>query len=514
MNCQYCGRLYLERKLKDHQKYFCGPNSKRSEKQRLRERSSGAANLSAATKRGMATLKIGTSGSQSQSAKTTRKGTKTRRRRRPTEELSSTSDSESWEPSSSDSDSGPGARSKQARTKKNRSGGSRKANSKRKPAPAAPAKTHVHALTPSGIYRSLMAKAGRPTHSRWAAAAEIHGASSNMATNPTTYILGSRVEAKWQGGDTYYPGKVVRVHRGKKYDIDYDDGDSEKRVPADLMRMLNDANDDIKLESSQTPPSTATTTANRPRRTTRKCTQCGSPSGALMFSAGKLTCLGCIDLASTATAGTQSPARKGLKLARDIDDNLPTPVVDSTQSSSDEWTPPTKARKPSTAKAKRSRRSKSSLSKEAKSTAKSTKAQSTPSKTLKNAGGIKCTRARRRRKSPPPTAAAQHGTSGHSSAEDDDLLTWAIDDQEGVDLRQSTLHRVRWTRVILDEAHKIKVRRPWCRSLSVRYDCSLLSLCARHALTRRQKLLTTCTLRSNGVSLAHHFRTASGSFML
>jgi hypothetical protein len=47
---------------------------------------------------------------------------------------------------------------------------------------------------------------------------------------------------------------------------------------------------------------------------------------------------------------------------------------------------------------------------------------------------------------------------GFSSADDEATLKWAVDDQEGVDLRKSVLHRVKWTRIILDEAHKIKVR--------------------------------------------------------
>ena len=49
-----------------------------------------------------------------------------------------------------------------------------------------------------------------------------------------------KIEARWQGGAVYYPGIIHHVHveegGERSYDIKYDDGDSEKRVRANLIR--------------------------------------------------------------------------------------------------------------------------------------------------------------------------------------------------------------------------------------------------------------------------------------
>merc|ERR1711871_293978 len=47
-------------------------------------------------------------------------------------------------------------------------------------------------------------------------------------------------------------------------------------------------------------------------------------------------------------------------------------------------------------------------------------------------------------------------SSSSSSSEDDERLK--LTDRDGVNLRKSSLHRVFWKRIILDEAHKIKGR--------------------------------------------------------
>lgn len=49
--------------------------------------------------------------------------------------------------------------------------------------------------------------------------------------------VGTRVEALWERGSVFYPGKVVKVKGGGKYDIQYDDGDYESSVPRSLMRQ-------------------------------------------------------------------------------------------------------------------------------------------------------------------------------------------------------------------------------------------------------------------------------------
>ena len=40
----------------------------------------------------------------------------------------------------------------------------------------------------------------------------------------------SRVEARYEGDLTYYPGTVVKVHSDDTFDVQYDDGDFESKV--------------------------------------------------------------------------------------------------------------------------------------------------------------------------------------------------------------------------------------------------------------------------------------------
>ncbi|OQR94592.1 hypothetical protein THRCLA_22229, partial [Thraustotheca clavata] len=48
--------------------------------------------------------------------------------------------------------------------------------------------------------------------------------------------VGTKIEAKYKGR-TFYPGKIAKVHLGGTYDIDYDDGEVEKRVNRDFIRV-------------------------------------------------------------------------------------------------------------------------------------------------------------------------------------------------------------------------------------------------------------------------------------
>ena len=52
------------------------------------------------------------------------------------------------------------------------------------------------------------------------------------------YAVGERVEVRYRGNARYYPGRIFRVRRDRLYDIDYDDGDKETRVSAELIRSL------------------------------------------------------------------------------------------------------------------------------------------------------------------------------------------------------------------------------------------------------------------------------------
>ena len=49
---------------------------------------------------------------------------------------------------------------------------------------------------------------------------------------------GERVEARYRGRAKYYRGRIARERGDSLYDIDYDDGESETRVAAHLIRSL------------------------------------------------------------------------------------------------------------------------------------------------------------------------------------------------------------------------------------------------------------------------------------
>ena len=60
------------------------------------------------------------------------------------------------------------------------------------------------------------------------------------------FAKGQRVEARWDGGTVWYPGKITVVHGDGFYDIFYDDDEPEERVAERLIRepVLDDELDD------------------------------------------------------------------------------------------------------------------------------------------------------------------------------------------------------------------------------------------------------------------------------
>ncbi|KAK7238987.1 cytidine deaminase [Aureococcus anophagefferens] len=50
------------------------------------------------------------------------------------------------------------------------------------------------------------------------------------------FEVGDKVEARYRGREKYYPGKIGRCHSDGTYDIDYDDGEQEKRVEGRLVK--------------------------------------------------------------------------------------------------------------------------------------------------------------------------------------------------------------------------------------------------------------------------------------
>ena len=51
--------------------------------------------------------------------------------------------------------------------------------------------------------------------------------------------VGDKVEARYRGRSKYYPGKIARVHSDGTFDVNYDDGESERGVQRHLIRSLD-----------------------------------------------------------------------------------------------------------------------------------------------------------------------------------------------------------------------------------------------------------------------------------
>ena len=49
---------------------------------------------------------------------------------------------------------------------------------------------------------------------------------------------GTTVEANYRGGGSFSPGRVKKDNRDGTYDIDYNDGDKEVRVPTAMIRLV------------------------------------------------------------------------------------------------------------------------------------------------------------------------------------------------------------------------------------------------------------------------------------
>eukprot|EP00521_Asterionellopsis_glacialis_P020229 CAMPEP_0195336930 /NCGR_PEP_ID=MMETSP0708-20121125/16562_1 /TAXON_ID=33640 /ORGANISM="Asterionellopsis glacialis, Strain CCMP134" /LENGTH=150 /DNA_ID=CAMNT_0040407765 /DNA_START=72 /DNA_END=525 /DNA_ORIENTATION=- len=62
----------------------------------------------------------------------------------------------------------------------------------------------------------------------------------NLKDNPSgEFAVGDRVEENWQNKGKWYNGIVSKVYGGDKYDVKFDDGGFEHRVPAKRIRSTD-----------------------------------------------------------------------------------------------------------------------------------------------------------------------------------------------------------------------------------------------------------------------------------
>ena len=52
------------------------------------------------------------------------------------------------------------------------------------------------------------------------------------------WTVGMKIEANYRGRGKWFPGKIKKVLGNKKYDIQYDDGETEAGVSRDTVRLI------------------------------------------------------------------------------------------------------------------------------------------------------------------------------------------------------------------------------------------------------------------------------------
>lgn len=54
----------------------------------------------------------------------------------------------------------------------------------------------------------------------------------------SSMMLGARIEAKYHGGEIYYPGVIKRITKTGLYEVEYDDGEIEYDVHEDSIIVV------------------------------------------------------------------------------------------------------------------------------------------------------------------------------------------------------------------------------------------------------------------------------------
>ena len=71
---------------------------------------------------------------------------------------------------------------------------------------------------------------------------DVHLSLEHIHKLPTTKMLkiGSKIEADFRAQGRYYPGVIVQILEGNKFDIRYDYGYSELGVPLERLKCFDD----------------------------------------------------------------------------------------------------------------------------------------------------------------------------------------------------------------------------------------------------------------------------------
>ena len=109
-----------------------------------------------------------------------------------------------------------------------------------------PSQSHVDSANEPSLHegRSTGASGEQPNSGTGMTAPSDRGSQAKSASDEAESLhVGDRVEAKFKGGSKWFSGKIVSVNRDGSYDVRYDDGDEERRVPRDSIRPMTAPSD-------------------------------------------------------------------------------------------------------------------------------------------------------------------------------------------------------------------------------------------------------------------------------
>ena len=69
-------------------------------------------------------------------------------------------------------------------------------------------------------------------------------------SSASDFCVGQKIEARYKCGRMYYPGEISVVHPDGRYDIAYDDGDSEEGLAKEMIRVLRSGDLGMQMNKS------------------------------------------------------------------------------------------------------------------------------------------------------------------------------------------------------------------------------------------------------------------------